>query len=383
MRLWSIALVGALAALVFCGCVVDKNGPVGRISLQNEYERQIKLDRMDYVLVWDFPIVGKEITNVWLFDNVFLVYTKDYDMVRLDVRKGTPIWCYHVGKEIAKEPFVYHYPVEKGMKKEEDELIIICKDQTVQIVAVDAGELIGQQDADFPVSSPAWASATHIYIGGMDGRLRAYRKSDMRANKLPQWDFRTEDAILCRGEVRDPCVLVFSTDKKVYNLNAATGTKNWEYKTDGQLLAPPHLYRGRLYFGSLDTWLYALNAVDGSLEWKFGCDEGIDTTPSAIGSTVYCKALNGYFFAVDRRDGKEKWKVYGGEKVLCRGKEKVYILNDRKEMVAIHNETGQVLFKEDLGEVNFFVTNTDEEQPIMILGFRNGYFLGIKEREKY
>jgi outer membrane protein assembly factor BamB len=382
MKFGRAALLGALAGLILCGCVVDPNSHTARISLQFENERNIKLDRMDFVYKWEFP-VGKEVTNVWMFDNVYLVYTKDYDMYRMNPRDGKTLWCFRVGKAILQDPYIYHYPAETGMKKEEDELIIICRDQTILLVALDAGELLTQQVADFTVSSPAWASATHIYAGSTDGRLRAYKKSDMRANKLPQWDFRTDGPIIARGEVRDPCVLILGTDGKVYNLNAATGTKNWEYKTDGQLLAPPHLYRGRLYFGSLDTWLYALNAVDGSLEWRFGCEAAVDSTPTAIGGTVYTRATNGYFYAVDRRDGKEKWKIFGGTMTLCKGKEKVYVLNDRKELVAIHNETGEVLFKEDMSEVDFFVVNTDEEFPILILGFRNGYFLGIKEREKY
>ncbi len=392
-------MVGALVILTLAsGCIVNTVEAEQR-RMEKYFARPViskgMLDTIDFKQKWEFHL-DKEVLNVWLIPGeggsasskdtgVLLAFAKDYVLYRINPVNGVPIWAYRVGAKITQVPFVYRYPPELGLKNPEDELILVLGD-IVQIVDVEAGDLLFQIFADFPVASAAWASRTHVYLGSWNERVYAYRKDDMKNNssKPPQWQYRTWGDILARGEVFDPCMIIVSEDGKIYNLNAAKGTKNWTVQADDAIIAPPYLYRKRLYVGSLDTWCYSLDAQDGRLYWRFGCQAPIDKTPMAIKGTVYCTATNDYLFAIHRGTGKELWKVRGGRKVLCRGREKVYILNDNKEVSSVENETGQLIWKEPFFEdVDFFVTNPNAELPVIFLGYKNGWFFALEEKEKY
>jgi serine/threonine-protein kinase len=60
----------------------------------------------------------------------------------------------------------------------------------------------------------------------------------------------------------DGTVYIGSLDKKVYALDAATGTPRWKYATSKPIQSSPAVVDGIVYIGSFEK-VYALEAATG------------------------------------------------------------------------------------------------------------------------
>ena len=59
-----------------------------------------------------------------------------------------------------------------------------------------------------------------------------------------------------------------SHDKKLYAVNAASGTKVWEFATGGYVQSSPTVADGLVFVGSYDKKLYAVNVMAQAQQYK-------------------------------------------------------------------------------------------------------------------
>jgi eukaryotic-like serine/threonine-protein kinase len=128
--------------------------------------------------------------------------------------------------------------------------------------------------------------------------------------------------------VQNDMVFYGGDDKKVYALDAETGTKKWEFLATGtgKIESAPAYVEGVLYVGTsanqvgtLDPGkLYALDAKTGTKRWEFqtdGVSLSIRTSPMVLDGVIYFGTVNiksggsDYFYAVDASTGKSIWKT--------------------------------------------------------------------------
>ena len=64
-------------------------------------------------------------------------------------------------------------------------------------------------------------------------------------------------------------VFVGSKARKLYAVNAASGTKVWEFATGDAVYSSPTVADGLVFVGSMDKKLYALTAANGAKVWEF------------------------------------------------------------------------------------------------------------------
>jgi len=112
----------------------------------------------------------------------------------------------------------------------------------------------------------------------------------------PLWEFLAPEEVYS-----GPCgwrgALYFGChDGKVYALELQTGRKLWDYATDGVIYSSPVVAEGMLYIGSYDTKLYALDARSGALRWAAATGGGVRSTPCVVNQYVLV--------------GSEDWRVY-------------------------------------------------------------------------
>ncbi|MGW1942378.1 outer membrane protein assembly factor BamB family protein [Streptomyces goshikiensis] len=98
----------------------------------------------------------------------------------------------------------------------------------------------------------------HAVVVGRDAEGQHTREIDRRAD-----DESGVDPGL--PPVRDQLVgpPPVAADRKVYALDAATGTSRWIHITGGAVLSSPAVVDGTVYIGSDDRKVYALDAATG------------------------------------------------------------------------------------------------------------------------
>ncbi len=88
-------------------------------------------------------------------------------------------------------------------------------------------------------------------------------------------------------------------DKKVYALDAATGTEKWTYTLDEGLTTAPAIIGNTVYVTStLGNKTYALNADTGDFIWSFQTGNFIYSSPAVVDGIAYFGAYDGNFYAV-------------------------------------------------------------------------------------
>jgi len=87
-------------------------------------------------------------------------------------------------------------------------------------------------------------------------------------------------------------------DKKVYALDAATGTEKWTYTlnmlNDGSCNRGQHNY----VTSTLGNKTYALNADTGNFIWSFQTGNYIYSSPAIVDGTAYFGSYDGNFYAI-------------------------------------------------------------------------------------
>ncbi len=109
---------------------------------------------------------------------------------------------------------------------------------------------------------------------------------------------------------------------KLYALDAKTGIKKWEFQTDGLSLSirsSPMVLDGVIYFGTVnyksngDNYLYAVDASTGKSIWKFLLSDktketSIYSSPTVVDGFVYFTSYNKFIYALDAKAGTKKWE---------------------------------------------------------------------------
>ena len=154
-----------------------------------------------------------------------------------------------------------------------------------------------------------------VYIGGYDGKVRAYLFESGRLRAEPRWISRQGDiggSIIGGLVVAGGRVYFGATDGRVYALDAADGHKLWDSlpggKTGSKIWSTPVVAGDTLFIGSFDHKLYALDTTDGTEKWAFETEGTIVSTPVVSSGKVYIGSFDRRVYAVNATSGEEVWR---------------------------------------------------------------------------
>ncbi|HMR67455.1 MAG TPA: PQQ-like beta-propeller repeat protein [Anaerolineae bacterium] len=100
-----------------------------------------------------------------------------------------------------------------------------------------------------------------------------------------------------------------ATARGLYVLHAATGEVAWRFDTELPLGHSPTVVGNVVYAGGFDKRVYALNADTGTLLWTFaGAKGGFSTNPLVVEGKVLLGSRDGYFYALDQDNGRLAWQ---------------------------------------------------------------------------
>lgn len=106
-------------------------------------------------------------------------------------------------------------------------------------------------------------------------------------------------------------VVYFCSGRRLYAVNADTGSLRWRYPASESLTASirssPLVGDGLVYFGAGDGRLYAVTTEEGSLAWSLGTRRSISSSPVLVDGVIYVGSDSEELYALDARTGTMKW----------------------------------------------------------------------------
>lgn len=414
------------AAALAAGCLGTERRPIphdaaiaGSSVDLNRRPPQVdeaKLEEFGFKLYWDSPIQGEVLTSLTLEGDALYAFTASNRLYQIDIRSGMVRWAFDVGRPLSFADgrpiaeWVYRAREDKETRlrvKQYDEIFFCAQGYLYALDKHNGSELWSVQ-LPFTPSSPPEASATHVFVGSWDDRLYAIRKD---SPLVPDWSWRTGDDVMARPLFYPPMIFASSIDGGLYAFEAPTGKPKptFPFMTDRRLDVDPAVYKHLLYLPSDDFNLYVVGPTDGLVHHRECPGAPIDTRPIGIADTIYFGAEGKGIHALARRglpnrsEGNPRkvthellWRSEGTTQLLCKGMEDVYLLAPgepgtlkaaiRRVHAAKGNERGSL----ELSGVDFWLTNPADPagvEPteirrggILLLGFRNGWIVALKER---
>jgi outer membrane protein assembly factor BamB len=157
-------------------------------------------------------------------------------------------------------------------------------------------------------TGPPRFTADRVFVGGADGRIRALRRSDGRAD----WSFPAGPGAVRLGRVIDDQVYGASDGGVLWAVDARTGRQRWRVDTGGTFAAPPAVYPDNVYIGGLDNVLSAYSR-DGRRQWRAWPGGEIRVSPIVVSDVVVVATRDRVLHGVDR--STEVWERTVGQVV--------------------------------------------------------------------
>lgn len=402
MRFNAFILVISLAAAVEAQELISRpNRPIT--------DAQLEIHRFEEL--WSSFLPDVDMRGAYLIDDAIYIYTHKNQLISLAATDGIVRWIVDLPYSPDFPPTVYKYPSNKSGLDAVfyDEVYVVGHDRLI-VIDKEIGTVKFAVDLKFSASSSAWGSSSHIFVGSWDDRVYAIQKRKERTD----WFFRTDGDVTIPGTLTDAATLVPSQDGKVYFFDPATGKRLATTETLGSITCTPLYYRERTFIGSEDHNLYCFSG-QGSLLWRYPADDAIrgpiTVFPSRVGwyldpaiNKVYVPSKSGTLFAVQTDDATDEkksfragdlaWKYEGVKQVLARGYDNVFVRDKDNRLVAIEDSTGKVQFTDELiSSAEYAFTNpvlpdkrarrgVDMGGTIFV-GWKNGWFMGFREKPRY
>ena len=160
-------------------------------------------------------------------------------------------------------------------------------------------------------SSPA-VSGGIVYVGSYDKKVYALNAS----SGTLMWSYTTGSYVLSSPAVASGKVYVGSYDKKVYCLNAYTGAFIWSYTTGDVVESSPAVADGKVYVGSYDKKVYCLNASTGAFIWSYSTGDWVICSPAVAGGIVFIGSYNKKVYALNASSGALMWSYTTGDAIV-------------------------------------------------------------------
>ncbi|MBS0265069.1 MAG: PQQ-binding-like beta-propeller repeat protein [Planctomycetes bacterium] len=238
-------------------------------------------------------------------------------------------------------------------------------------------------------ASPPTADEQHVYVGFIDGSLYAFDLKRTQqlysAGKIPQfsdlamvWRYRTSQPITAPAVTGETVVAFASRNGSLYSVTKDLRRLVFQFETDAALSAPFVRYRNQLLVASEDSNFYSLHMQKGTLGWQFTAGTVIRRAPVLIEHDVYLFPEQGNMFKLSADTGVPAWSIPRVRNFLAATPGRVYVVDNRNNLVVLSNDHGEILGKLSLGGFTQHLAN-DRSDRIYVATER-GLVMCLHER---
>ena len=242
-----------------------------------------------------------------------------------------------------------------------DGIVYIC-DKHGQMLGFDEqGEVVFNTNLESDVEASFVISDTTIYIGQIDGQIRALSLTDGKE----RWKYPTEGQIKASPTITNinnsDYLLVGSYDNNMYTLDASTGKFVGCASTGYYINGAASLWHQYALFGGCDAWLRMVNAKTGEAVDSLQLEAYLPASPAIMGDYAYIADYQGNVYVAYLSDGhfRSHRKLLtappDGDNMLYMPavtSDAVYVLAEGRYLLSIDNTDGDIKWRQMLrGEV--------------------------------
>lgn len=194
-----------------------------------------------------------------------------------------------------------------------------------------------------------------LFVQTDDHNLYAFQPNGAApSNRL--WSFEGDGALLTRPVSADGVVVVGSSDRNVYGLDATTGKTLWSATTGYAFTASPVISGGLVIIGDQGGNIDGLDIRTGKSLWSFGAGGAIDDAAIIDGKTAYVVSEDRNIFALNTATGRVVWQYsmddYAEHPAVIVGK-LIVVDNRAGQLIGLDAARGSIAWKTDLNGTPF------------------------------
>ena len=286
----------------------------------------------------------------------------------IDGRTGKTLWSFPTQGSIAIPPTV-------GSTQ-----VFVASDvgNTHFMRAIDAktGALIWQYTRDQPPE--CMCSYQSTLTGGLlfaqtDGHsLYAFEPAGAAPSKRV-WSFAGDGALLTKPVLADGVVVVGSTNRNLFGLDAKTGKTVWTATTGYAFTADPVVRDGVVVIGDQGGNIDGFDVKTGKSLWNFGASGAIDDAAVTEGRTAYVVSEDHNLYALDIKTGQTVWQYgmddYAEFPPILMGR-LVVVDNRAGQLIGLDAAKGSLVWQTDLDGTPFSppIALGDEKAVVLKIG---------------
>jgi outer membrane protein assembly factor BamB len=284
----------------------------------------------------------------------------------IDGSTGKPLWSFATQGSIAIPPTVG--PTQVFVASD------VGNTHFMRAIDVKTGALIWKYTRDQPPQ--CMCSYQSTLTGGLlfaqtDGHsLYAFEPNGLAPSKR-LWSFDGDGALLTKPVAADGVVVVGSSDRNVYGLDARTGKTLWTATTGYAFTADPIVSNRVVVIGDQGGNIDGFDVKTGKQVWSFGASGAIDDAAVTSGKIAYLVSEDHNVYALNVANGQTVWQYtmddYAEQPPILVG-----------DLVVVDNRAGQIIGLDDAKGSLAWKTDLDDTPFSPPVGWRDGKAVVLK-----
>ncbi len=218
------------------------------------------------------------------------------------IKDGNLVWQYPAAAD--RKITYYAAPAVS-----DDRVFAATYSNKINILKKDSGELIQTvavgSDSIKIIASPV-IDGDKLIVASGDGTITLYKMDDFSA---PVWTAKLSGEIWTNPVSADGKIFAAAMDKKINELDMATGEIIKTWSTDGASMSGIVYANKMIYFSTLSKEVIALDPQSGELKILFKTDSEIWASPLALEDRIIIGDMSGAIYCHDILNGGELWKI--------------------------------------------------------------------------
>ena len=298
-----------------------------------------------------------------------------------DAESGKLLWTRQVG---VPDRAVYE-------ASSNDTLLFIVNGMQLYAVYKKTGETKWKLTLPGMPSASPQADDQQVYVGFVDGSVYAFNIKETEKlhakNMLPRfsdsavnWRYRTSKTISSAPVPAETVVAFSSRNGSLYSVSKDFRTLQFQFETEAPLTAPVVRFRNRLLLASEDSNFYSIDVNKGTLIWKFTAGTVIRRAPVLVGKDVFLFPEMAPMRKLSAETGVSQWSVPHIKDFLSATPRRIYVTDQRNNLVILDSETGEQLGRFPLGSLKRHLANDRSDR--IYLATETGLVVCLRERER-
>lgn len=184
------------------------------------------------------------------------------------------------------------------------------------------------------------------------------------------WSFDGDGALLSNPVTADGVVVIGSTDRHVYGLDAKTGKSLWQQTTGYAFTADPVIVDDIVVIGDQGGNMDGFALKTGKLLWSTSANGAIDDAAVVKGQTAFLVSEDHNIYALNVKNGQVSWQYtmddYAAFPPVISG-DMVVVDNRAGDLIALDASNGKKLWQTDLSGTPFSAPILWEAKKAVIL----------------